>query len=561
MLKTLLVYFGLVFFQLSAASLDNTSKAFLEKHCYDCHDEDMNEGNLNLADLKFDPENKYNLDKWVKVFDQVSTGDMPPKKKKRPEKLIKEKFLTSIGKTLYLADAQQQVSQGRTRLRRLNRYEFESTLEDIFDMELDIVEDLPEDGKGHGFDTNGAALNVSSVQMESYLNVIDKVLNKATKLHPEPSRNKYELSYLQTAGIMEQYRVLHSFQLTDEGPIFQSSESQNHLSSELAQYTVPYSGRYKVAVKAKVINSEKPLVLAVRMGGRGHKETNDVPKKILGYESIIPGAMQTFNYESHLTRSQLFRVYPANLAPIHYGHKDWKGMQHTYKGPGILVNKLIVDGPIIDKWPPKSHDVLWQGIERVAVTGVSKRYKNPNFKLDKPPRKIAVPRDRLIPNGKDARKDYKTPQLNMYGDEKIYRNAKEVLPIARTMKLSSQNPLADAKRLITRFAPRAFRRTVSTEELEPYLDLVELWLEQGATFEESVRVAYKAILTSPEFLYHKSDTSEAKSMSLLALSERLAYFLWSSKPDYELLESAYSGRLADSKELYRQVERMLEDSR
>ena len=38
-----------------------------------------------ITTLKFEPGNSTNFSKWVLVHDRVSGGEMPPKKKARPE--------------------------------------------------------------------------------------------------------------------------------------------------------------------------------------------------------------------------------------------------------------------------------------------------------------------------------------------------------------------------------------------------------------------------------------------------------------------------------------------
>lgn len=109
-------------------------------------------------------------------------GDMPPKKKKQPSDQAKSSFLTFLEKPLYEHDLKHQLAQGRTRARRINRVEFENTLSDLLGLELNIKEILPEDASKDGFDTVGEALNISSVQMTSYLEAIDLVLDQATTL-------------------------------------------------------------------------------------------------------------------------------------------------------------------------------------------------------------------------------------------------------------------------------------------------------------------------------------------------------------------------------------------
>src|SRR5215475_3027363 len=60
-------------------------RQFLERHCFECHDADVKKGGLDLTALTFDLANGTNFAKWVLVHDRVSGGEMPPKKKARPD--------------------------------------------------------------------------------------------------------------------------------------------------------------------------------------------------------------------------------------------------------------------------------------------------------------------------------------------------------------------------------------------------------------------------------------------------------------------------------------------
>ena len=59
-----------------------------------------------------------------------------------------------------------------------------------------------------------------------------------------------------------------------------------------------------------------------------------------------------------------------------------------FKGPGILVHKVVVDGPILEQWPLKAHDLLWGGVKTVPKAG-AKPNKDPNAQLDGPPKNTA----------------------------------------------------------------------------------------------------------------------------------------------------------------------------
>ena len=99
MYKAFIAALGLSALQAGAFELDDKSKSFLEKHCYDCHDEDVQKGDLDLTKLKFDLEDKSTYKQWTKVFDNVLLGEMPPKKKKRPEEADIKSFLENLEKT------------------------------------------------------------------------------------------------------------------------------------------------------------------------------------------------------------------------------------------------------------------------------------------------------------------------------------------------------------------------------------------------------------------------------------------------------------------------------
>jgi hypothetical protein len=80
-------------------------------------------------------------------------------------------------------------------------------------------------------------------------------------------------------------------------------------------------------------------------------------------------------------------------------------------------------------------------------------------------------------------------------------------------------------------------------------------------------LALRAILASPEFVFrveHRpADAVEGEDYRLgdVELASRLSFFLWSSLPDQELLDSARNGLLHEQDELERQVRRMLADPR
>ena len=107
------------------------------------------------------------------------------------------------------------------------------------------------------------------------------------------------------------------------------------------------------------------------------------------------------------------------------------------------------------------------------------------------------------------------------------------------------------------------------------LALFEQGRREGG-FEAGIELALHQILVSPHFLFRierdpersgdgafgmAAEASGPYRISDLELASRLAFFLWSSLPDDELLEVADRRRLRDPAELVRPVRRILADGR
>ena len=123
-----------------------------------------------------------------------------------------------------------------------------------------------------------------------------------------------------------------------------------------------------------------------------------------------------------------------------------------------------------------------------------------------------------------------------------------------------------AQRILTSLARRAFRRSVSDEDLKPLLEIYRQGQADGG-FEAGIELAVSSILVNPQFLFHIQrdpsgvETATAYRLDDWELASRLAFFLWSSIPDDELLDLAARGELNKSDVLENQVRRMLADQR
>jgi hypothetical protein len=126
--------------------------------------------------------------------------------------------------------------------------------------------------------------------------------------------------------------------------------------------------------------------------------------------------------------------------------------------------------------------------------------------------------------------------------------------------------LEQAYQVLRAFADRAYRRPVMHDELTRLLRFVEAARKDGEGYEKGLRMAMRAVLTSPHFLFRietSAGPDEASALGLhdFRLATRLSYFLWGSMPDEELFRAAARRTLRHRKDLSAQVRRMLRDPR
>jgi hypothetical protein len=116
------------------------------------------------------------------------------------------------------------------------------------------------------------------------------------------------------------------------------------------------------------------------------------------------------------------------------------------------------------------------------------------------------------------------------------------------------------------FADRAYRRPITHAEMYRLMRFVDMSINRGEGPDEGLKLALKAILVSPHFLFKveqgpRTVDDAVSPLSDFELATRLSYFLWSSMPDEELYRLAASRKLREPRTLIAQVRRMLKNPR
>jgi len=434
---------------------------------------------------------------------------MPPKSKPRPAEQEVRALSGWISGRVQAAEAARR-AHGRVVLRRLNRVEYENTIRDLLGVNVELQELLPLDGSANGFDNVGEAMHVSSFLMDRYLEAAEKALNMAIANGPRPPLIKKRYS------LKDQHHVKNASEnvfrrLDNTVVLFTSSPWQ---AVNLYQFYPPDRGKYRFRVSAFGFQSAgKPVTFRIDagpmlMGSKNHLIGYfDAPAgKTLDGLTIRPTRASIVEWVDYLDARSTIRLLPYGLPGSQVVHKIGAD---NYKGPGLAVEWVEVEGPLHDSWPPESHRRIFGDLPRVVV-----------------------------------------PTFNNNG----------------RLEVVSKNPEVDADRTLRAFAHRAFRRSVTDNDIKPFLTLVKAKLADKYRFEQAVRVGLMGIMVSPDFLFLREKTHqpeaqarEAGKLDDFALASRLSYFLWSTMPDAELLTLAEQRKLGEPATLRRQVERMLND--
>src|SRR4030095_12994523 len=113
--------------------------------------------------------------------------------------------------------------------------------------------------------------------------------------------------------------------------------------------------------------------------------------------------------------------------------------------------------------------------------------------------------------------------------------------------LSPGEELPCATTIITSLARQAYRRPVTQEDLEGLLAFYET-ARKNADFETGISTALQVLLAIPKFVFRLEQrpvniaAGQTYRINDLELASRMSYFLWSTAPDDEVLNSAACGK-------------------
>mgnify|MGYP001606195429 CR=1 FL=1 len=538
-------------------------RPFIAKNCFVCHGAEREEGDLNLQTFdKLSALSEHRED-WKHFAQMIETGDMPPSD--LPAKSIppggvpnptaeeRQAAVAWIRAEFARADDAIQPLAGRVTARRMNKVEYNNTIQDLLGIKLWPADDFPQDDASHGFDNIADSLSMSPVLMEKYMLAAERAARAAVYgpelLHPATKKlEQVERDVLNRTEVPKEYDVT----------------GLNNDRSLHAMHRFPVDGEYLFRVTARGFRplGSNPLELGLWLDGKLVKELQVDPKEdgpsLLGGRQDLFGKPQEYRMfvpaGDHWVAATVLRMFEG-LPPIYKGPNPSKrnppppapsepapvvaAVQTPAPDPA-LANAAAVAVAIDPATPPAA-----QAAAAGAPVGGRRGGRGGRGNA-------LAPIDTQI--GIDY-VDIVGPYQQVQGPSA--ESTKKLFPRENFDRRAS----GAAKEVIARFLHRAFRRPVTPGEVAKYFELYNLVRKEGDSFEEGLVVALQAALVSPDFLYRiERDPPAGRSEAPITeheLAARLSYFLWSSMPDDELLAAADRGTLRKPEVLEAQVRRML----
>ena len=486
----------------AAAGTRGPSRALLDRYCVTCHNE-----RLQTAGVMFDRVDIDRADLHRELFEKVArklrSGQMPPPGRPRPEPAAIDAFVTALEAELDRV-GRAAPDPGRVASHRLNRTEYVNAVRDLLDLELDGEALLPSDMAGFGFDNNADVLAMTPALMDRYITAATKVSRLAV-------------------GTLENRPAIRTYRLPN------AARQEARMGEDL-----PFATHGGLAAR-HAFSLDGDYVFRIRL------QRSDIG-------GTIRGNIAEREYHIEL------RVDHALVERLTVGGAFAGQVRYTLSGGGIA---------------PPDDDVVHQQVALYNQTAdadlavrlpvrAGTRLVSAAF-TDTAPSASAGVGDNVV--GGIASLEIHGPYGGKVPAETPSRRR---VFVCRPSGPHDEEPCA--RTIMGTLARRAYRRPVTDVDLAPLMEIFEIGRAAGG-FETGIARALEALLTMPAFLMRAEvDPVGAPAGTIYPLSDvelasRLAFFLWRSIPDDELLDAAVRGRLRDPVVLERQTRRMLADRR
>ena len=534
-------------------------RPFLMKYCAGCHGPDMQKARLRVDRLDPDMVRGSDTDMWQEVLDLINVSEMPPDDATRqPTREERQAVVDALTLSLRQAMEARRSTGGQNVLRRLTAYEYENTLRDLLHLDLRYAVDLPPEGVAkEGFKNNSSILGMSALHLEYFERIARSALEKII-LTPDEQPNPYfvhvepELAYKAASnnerskkGQKQKKSTGIGFGIKKGEHFSPSTNTRDALfrldHGELAGDGILLAGNRPSDKVGDPFASDRKIGGAQGDGRSGYQPEfrvemyevpHDAPVLVRIRCSAIPGAEDTFPRLSFELGS--------------------------FRGAGVSDQKEAANIEV--KWAePKTCEFVVHGA-------------NFPFQSNKPGRPSYFRIFNDFRRGTSQLTYDELPKLKIDWVE-IKGNHYETWPSPQKQAIlfdsdNRENEDVYVREVLERFMPRAYRRPVSSAEVDRKVALFKRLRGQEDSFEATIISTLTSVLCSSHFLLISEPVEDVvaddgaiskRRLNDYELASRLSYFLWSSMPDDTLFDLAASGQLHEPSVLLAQARRMITD--
>ena len=490
-----------------------TPRELVTTYCVSCHNQRLKTGNLMLDGVDADQVSN-SAEEWEKVIVKLRSRAMPPPGARRPDNATYDRVATWLETALDRAAAVR-VNPGRPgELHRLNRTEYGNAVRDLLGLEIDPKAMLPADEQAHGFSTNAEALSIQPALLDRYLSAAARIARLAVGDPAMPAGfERYTAlkdNSNESTWLSQDERLGEEFPLGSRGGI-------------VARHYFPVDGEY--VFKVRLDRTDTGII-------RGLRWRNDIQIRLDGVrvgQFSIGGTPEFTAGEGQVGNGN----YVEASSPLSNGDDRLEVRVPVKAGTRQAIATIV-----------KPDNLALEGLGPNAIPIWSREHLN---KADNP---LMI--SSLLIGG---------PYGGRVSQESPSRRRLFVCQPA-----STGEETACASKILTTLARRAYRREPTNDDIQTLVRFYQTARTQG-DFDAGIRAGIERVLLSPDFLFRiETDPADAApgtayDLSDVQLASRLSFFLWSSIPDDELLDTAIRGTLHEPAVLERQVRRMLGDPR
>ncbi|MDA1016449.1 MAG: DUF1592 domain-containing protein [Planctomycetota bacterium] len=532
----------------------------LKRSCVKCHGPKTQEGNIRIDTLDPNLLHGDDVNWWLEVLAVLSNGEMPPEDAPKLADVDRGKVIEWLSSEIQVASTVRRAEQGHSSFRRMTRYEYNYSLQDLLGLPFDFAKDLPpEPASEDGFQNSSEMLHMSAIQFGTYRESSRNALNRATIRGERPELRYWGVS-MQAASAAEWAKQNEQLEKIRQQHKDDPAKLKQELDRQLVRFRARPNGLHYKNLATGQAASVSWSYPGAKYAWKPTTMRPEVPAKF-DHVAVIPPGQKLIvelgdtvpDEGTLLVRVRASRTSAADQRiPSLQLEFGWQASNDSQASVRISDRDLAIDAA-----PGQAQFYQWEIplseiYPRNSVRKISKMGDLPS------PSEYLKLVNSSVSQG-DIQIDYVEITAPVYAQWPPASHTRIFFDSAN----KTDEP-AYARAVLASFMSRAWRRRVASSEVDQKLALFTKIRPNCDDFQEAMIEVLATVLASPKFLYLISADQETPKVGKLGhdeLATRLSMFLWCSTPDKELLELAAKGRLGDQAVLIGQVKRMLADPR